>query len=121
MLFFGFLTGIQYNDPDPLYWMMIYGGMALCGGWHFFGSPSRMSGLFGGALTVVALGWGAFLAPDLLHVWAEEGVMKLFSKGAMDSVRVDRARECVGLLFVLLAGSYELLHVSLAENTSSEE
>ena len=87
-------VAVQYNDPDPMRWVAIYGAAALaCAraatgriGWFF---PA----LVGGAAIV----WAVSLAPGVLgHV----GFGELFQAFEMKDVRVEVGREFGGLLII---------------------
>ena len=71
-LFFAWSASLQANDPDPLRWLAIYGGAALL---------STLAALPGAlplarpalALSVVAAGWAASIAPGVIAAGAGTG------------------------------------------------
>jgi hypothetical protein len=91
---FLFAGAVQYNDPDPIRWMAIYGLAALaCGLWLARRLPGWMPAVVG----LVALGWAAILAPGVV---GRVSIGDLFESYAMKSEPVEEAREMGGLLIV---------------------
>jgi hypothetical protein len=70
-LLFLLCCAVQYNDPDPLTWIAVYGYAAALTGFAFFGKYTALP-----ALGMVAyLPWFFLLAPPLNVSWwaLEEG------------------------------------------------
>ena len=87
-------AGLQYNDPDPLRWMAIYGLAALgC----VLALAGRLPRLVPAAIGLGALAWAATLAPGVL---GRVSIGELFESYAMKSEPVEEAREMGGLLVV---------------------
>jgi hypothetical protein len=89
-LLFLFAAGVQWNDPDPLLWMLGYAAVAGVSAAAAFGLQRR-------AVTVVvllAIG-GAFLfwLPSLQHTSPEA----LRSFGMSGAVEEEEVREAIGL------------------------
>lgn len=91
---FLFSVIVQYNDPDPLIWMAVYGAaFAAC----VLAIAGRLHWAFPAALAVLALGWALTMAPQVIgHVRFGE----LFEAFEMKDERVEIAREMGGLLIV---------------------
>jgi hypothetical protein len=74
MLLFILAVMVQYNDPDPIQWMAIYGAAAVACG---LALRERLPRLFAAAVALVALVWAATLAVGVVgkqNLWyAEEG------------------------------------------------
>ena len=89
------LTGLvlQYNDPDPLAWMAIYGAGTLV---SVQALRVRLSWWQPVLVAVVAFGWAATLASSL--EW--ETLASMFDEFEMRSVAVEEAREAVGLVII---------------------
>ncbi len=91
---FLFSVVVQYNDPDPLVWMTIYGAaLAVCvleilgrNRWYF---PAMV-----GAITLV---WALMLVSQVL---GKVAFSELFEAWEMKDQRVEVAREMGGLLIV---------------------
>ena len=91
---FIFSVIVQYNDPDPLTWMSIY-GLAAVACVVAFKRPAHW--LLPGALLLVSLIWAATIAP---RVWGKVRFGELFEAWEMKDLRVEEAREMGGLLIV---------------------
>ena len=85
---------VQYNDPDPLTWMTIY-GLAAAACVSAFKRPAHW--LLPGALALVSLIWAGTIAP---RVWGKVAFGELFEAWEMKDLRVEEAREMGGLLIV---------------------
>ena len=91
---FIFSVIVQYNDPDPLTWMTIY-GLAAAACIIAFKRPAHW--LLPGVLALVSLVWAATIAP---RVWGKVALGELFEAWEMKDLRVAEAREMGGLLIV---------------------
>lgn len=95
-LLFLLALAAQYNDPDPLRWMAMYGAAALACLLALGGRlPSWLPPLVG----LGALVWAATLAPGVVGRVAPGDP---FREVAMASPAIEEAREMVGLLIVAL-------------------
>ena len=91
---FAFAAAVQYNDPDPLRWMAIYGlAMLACGLALTGGLPRLLPALLG----LIALVWAGTLAPGVV---GRVSVGELFQSYGMLSPPVEEGREMGGLLIV---------------------
>jgi hypothetical protein len=91
---FLFAVAVQYNDPDPLRWMAIYGLAALaCSLWLARRLPRWIPVVVG----IAALAWAMTLAPGVV---GRVSVGELFQSYAMKSEAVEEGREMGGLLIV---------------------
>jgi hypothetical protein len=94
-LLFLFAAVVQYNDPDPLRWIAIYGAACLASSMAAAGRPFRPAVVAG--IAVVALLWSVAImfqgqgGGDYLH---------MFDAWEMTATNVEEARESVGLLIV---------------------
>lgn len=87
----GLSAALQYNDPDPLRWVAIYGaGMAVS-----IALPhQRGAWLIGFVLGLAALAWALYL---LTVVWGRMEVSDLTSKMSEKGGAVEQGREAGGL------------------------
>lgn len=90
MVLFAAAAVVQYNDPDPVLWMIVYGAAALCcalylGGWR----PRLFSVVLSGAYVVGAL----YVLPRVLS-----GVGFLDPTGQEMIGVTESGREMMGLL-----------------------
>ena len=95
-MFFVFLAfvAVQYNDPDPYFWMPMYGAAALAC-WRAWRGKSVL--FLARTVGLVALVWAGFLAPEVV---GKVSFSEMFSSFHMISVLVEEEREMFGLLIV---------------------
>ena len=85
---------LQYNDPDPVQWMAIYGAAALA---CVLALVRRLWRWYPVGVAMAAALWAARLVPAVIgHVAAGD----LFGNAGMLAPRVEEAREMVGLVIV---------------------
>jgi Transmembrane family 220, helix len=92
---FGFAVAVQYNDPDPLVWMLLYA--AAAGVSLYVARRGTIPLVAVLALGGVALVWGLALAagvPDL------DVYRHMFDAWEMKSQPIEEAREASGLWIV---------------------
>jgi len=91
VLAFAFSVAVQYNDPDPVQWMLIYGSAAVASGLFAAG---RGRWQLAAAVGVVALVWAATILPRVLATPPE---VSLFAQFEMHDIHVEEEREMLGL------------------------
>jgi hypothetical protein len=105
-LVFVVMAVIQFNDPDPLYWVAVYTGTAWVGASRAIGRASNsltliVLGLICAGLLIAAPGFSAYLrAGDFASIGGEMA-------GA--STPVESAREFLGLVLALAFVVYVLI------------
>ena len=91
---FAFAAAVQYNDPDPLQWMAMYGlAMLACG----LALAGRLPRLLPALAGLGALVWAGTLAPGVVE---RVSLGELFQSYGMLSTAVEEGREMGGLLIV---------------------
>ncbi|MDX1546366.1 MAG: transmembrane 220 family protein [Rhodothermales bacterium] len=97
-LLFATAAVVQYNDPDPLLWMLFYGCVALVAGTAAFG---RYSLPFTLLVTAAAAAGLLLAAPGFIDYLTTPGAGPLTQQ--MDAARpyVEQAREFLGLAVAL--------------------
>ncbi|MEW5974945.1 MAG: transmembrane 220 family protein [Acidobacteriota bacterium] len=85
---------VQYNDPDPLRWILIYG---LAGWLCIQKHRNKLRWYVAAAVAFVSLVWAVALAPSVV---GQVRFAELFESIEMKSVRVEEAREMGGLLII---------------------
>jgi len=93
-LLFLFGVAVQYNDPDPLPWMAIYGVAALA---SFLAARGRLPGWLPALAGIVALVWSGTLLPGVL---GRVSPLEMFEEFEMESALIEQAREAFGLLII---------------------
>jgi hypothetical protein len=88
-------VAVQYNDPDPLRWIAIYGAAAVAAAWL----PSRRWAIgLALATAVAALVWAVALTPE---IWGRVGFSDLWKKMSEKGGAVEVEREIGGLVIVV--------------------
>lgn len=88
---------VQYNDPDPLLWMLMYG---LAAGACLLFATGRLHFWISVGLGVLALGWSLALLPGVLGSGESLSAEAVFGTTEMINERVELVREIGGLLLV---------------------
>jgi hypothetical protein len=93
-----FLLGaaVQYNDPDPLGWVLVYLAASIA---SFVRAMGRLPRTVPAVVGVCALAWAATLAREVLR---RGEFINMFGAWEMASTGVEEAREFWGL--VIIAG-----------------
>lgn len=94
VLFFAAAT-IQYNDPDPIGWTLIYGLAGLVALVHDRLPRGRKAAPL--LLCAVALVWAAWIA---FHINGDVTAPELFRRMDPNRPQIEEARELIGLLIV---------------------
>lgn len=95
LLAFLFSVVVQYNDPDPIRWMAIYGAAAaVCG----FELRRRTRSLYPSLVALIALVWAATIAPRVI---GKVPFADMFASFEMKNAGVEESREMYGLLIVV--------------------
>ena len=94
LLMFAFSVVVQYNDPDPVRWMLIYGSAALvCG----FELRRRVNPWSPAIVALVAFAWAASIAPRVI---GKVPFGSMFAEFEMHDIGVEESREMYGLVIV---------------------
>ena len=104
---------LQINDPDPLYWVLVYLLGAAVPLLNALGKPNLLLGAMVTGMTVSGLLW---TAPGVSE-WLLSGDFGSIT-GSMDGPAryVEPAREFIGLFMQLLVISYYLLRWRRTQN-----
>ncbi|MGH8436826.1 MAG: transmembrane 220 family protein [Pseudomonas sp.] len=95
-LLFVFSLIVQYNDPDPFRWMVVYGGAAVACFWALRGSvPRWLPGLVG----LATLLWIGLWFPRVI---GKVGFSEMFKEAGMATMAIEEGRELIGLLLVAI-------------------
>ena len=85
---------VQYNDPDPLWWMVIYGSAALMAGLEMIRKAPAALAL---AVGLSALAWALSIAPRVI---GNIPFGDMFGAFEMKSTGIEESREMYGLLLI---------------------
>lgn len=88
-------VAVQFNDPDTLLWILIYGAAAaVC----IFYILKKIPWFIPASVGFLALVWALLLLPDVIH--ASDSLNNTFSSWEMNGLEVEETREMFGLLIV---------------------
>ena len=95
LLIFLLCVAVQYNDPDPLQWIAIYGAALVC---CTLFAVRKLSPYVAAAVGLAALIWAFLILPE---VWGRPiPINEVFATIHMLSPGVEELREMGGLLIV---------------------
>ena len=94
-LLLGLSAIAQINDPDPLFWILVYGSGALASILYAINKIHWIPAII---LAVIAGMWAVTIIPDLTTT----GFKNLFKEIGMQYVGVEAAREFSGLMIIAL-------------------
>jgi len=87
---------VQFNDPDPLRWIVVYTTAALV---CVLGALRKAHYLMPALVGLISLIWTAMLVPDVI---SKVSFSELFVSMQMKSAAAELGREAGGLLIVFL-------------------
>lgn len=88
---------VQFNDPDPIHWVFLYGFSSLLCGFAIFGKYNR---------TLVILSFGAVLLQLLIvvdgaYIWFQHGMENMLATPmSANKPYIEEIREFLGTLIV---------------------
>ena len=94
---FAVCVALQYNDPDPIRWMAIYGAALVASAALPLVRAARWSRPLAYLTAAIAAVWGTVL---LVRVWGVISPSDLVEKMSEKGGAVEEGRECGGLLIV---------------------
>jgi len=101
---FALFAAVQYNDPDPLPWILLYGSVAV----HFGMAAYRRANRIAIWLTLLAsLIWAIALAPEFIG-WLRMGAPTIVGSMKAEAPWIEYAREFLGLGLAALACGFLL-------------
>ncbi len=95
---FALFALVQYNDPDPVQWILMYAGVAV----HF--GMAALGRLYRPAVWVwlaAAVIWAATLFPDFMN-WINMGEPSIVETMKAETPWVELTREFLGLVIAAL-------------------
>ena len=87
---------VQWNDPDPIPWVLMYGAAASLAAMGTLGIPPRETAVF---LGLIASLWAASLLPSAVKFDASTTEWQMKAGDIIE----EEARECGGLLLVTVS------------------
>ncbi len=91
-------VAVQFNDPDPLAWAVVYGAAALaCVFFHFH----RLNWTAPAAIGLIALLWAGYLFPGMINNMNDSSLPDIFNFFNMKTLGTELIREIGGLLIIV--------------------
>ena len=103
-ILFALFAIVQYNDPDPIQWILLYGGVAVHFGMAATGKLYRPALWLWLAATVV---WAATLFPDFIN-WIRMGEPSIVESMKAEQPWIELTREFLGLIVAALGCGFLL-------------
>ena len=101
-------TYVQFNDPDPLLWIAIYGSMVVMCTLAIFKRYPRPAYI---VLIVLFAGYSILYIPSVLIWFRQEHLSDLFDEVAkMEHLYIEESREFLGLMICVIVLVINLLH-----------
>lgn len=91
---FAFSIIVQFNDPDPVRWILLYAAAAIA---TLLVMTGRSARLLPAAVALVSFVWAATLAPGVI---GRVPFLDMFGAFEMKNIGIEQSREMYGLLFV---------------------
>ncbi|MCZ6674430.1 MAG: transmembrane 220 family protein [Verrucomicrobia bacterium] len=88
---------LQYNDPDPVVWMLRWGAAGI--GCLLFGL-GKLPKALPIAVGVIGLIWATVLLPRILETSVDIRWKEVFMQASMSNITVEWIREMGGLLII---------------------
>jgi len=88
--------GLQYNDPDPMRWMLMYGAAAVA---CIIAMRRPVPRWLTGVTIAAALVWMAVLMPRVL---GQVGLAEMFQERGMATMQIEEGREEIGLALIIV-------------------
>jgi hypothetical protein len=90
---------VQYNDPDPIQWMSMYGlvvVVCVMAAYKKYSQPLIAIGI------VVSIIWAATLMPSVIDYFSNHKSNEIFENMTPSKLFIEEARECFGLIISAL-------------------
>lgn len=103
-IIFVLFAALQWNDPDPMNWIILYGFMAVMCGMAAFGKYQKWPVLIGAAAYAI---YAILLFPSFLTWLQSPNRAELFDEFAkMQNLYLEETREFLGLLVCILVMAF---------------
>lgn len=104
VIFFSFIV-VQYNDPDPIRWMAIYGIVTAVCALAAFGKYYKWLILLGLGISLV---WMLTLLPDFIN-WIKMGEPDIVATMKAETPYVELTREFLGLVLCVVVLGFQYI------------
>lgn len=94
-LLFLWMAVIQFNDPDPMFWVGIYGFVMILSAYAIFARFNIILILLG---LFISLAGSLYLMPSVFEWALHHGLSDIITRMSPDRPYIEEARESIGLL-----------------------
>ena len=101
---FALFAALQYNDPDPIQWILLYGGVAVHFAMAALGKMNRTAVWLWLAASAI---WAATLFPDFMD-WIRMGEPSIVESMKAEQPWIELTREFLGLVVAALGCGFLL-------------
>ncbi|MCC6726866.1 MAG: transmembrane 220 family protein [Saprospiraceae bacterium] len=101
---FALFAAVQYNDPDPWRWALMYGFVAFVCAFSAVGKRNLYV-LWAGL--GIGLGWAILLVPEFIN-WMKMGSPNIAGQMKAETPYIEFTREFLGLVLCLLALGWQV-------------
>jgi hypothetical protein len=91
---------VQWNDPDPLIWMIFYGVMSLI--YILLALGKRFAFYLSVLILTVSVVYMGFILPEIIK-WIKDGMPSIVQSMKATIPTIEYTREFLGLLLCLIA------------------
>jgi len=91
---------VQWNDPDPVIWILMYAAVAAS---QFMGVIRKPNPYFLLALMMISLTWAIFYVPDLTEWLVNHEITDLAKTMKAEEQYIEGSREFLGLIICFFA------------------
>ena len=95
---------VQFNDPDPYFWVVIYLAVAVISGFAIWQKYSRLALIF---LMIICLGGSIYYFPGLVELFSDHQIGDLTKTMKAEKPFIEESRESLGLLLSFLVLSFQ--------------
>ncbi len=116
-LIFLSMAAVQYNDPDPLLWMAIYGYVAMISAFAIFEKYNVQLIAVG---WLVCLGGSLYLMQSVFEWLLKHRLADIMREMSPDQPYIEESRECLGLMISLSVLTYYYFMAKGARKTTTK-
>jgi hypothetical protein len=98
-IIFILFAAVQYNDPDPLMWMVIYGMVAVVCAFAIIHKYNKYVLIVGIATCLMGT---LYYFPGVMELFREHEIADLTRKMKADQPFIEKSRESLGLLLAAI-------------------
>lgn len=102
VVLFALFSIVQYNDPDPLLWILIYGSVPIVAGLKLYLKQLNLRPLIT-TLMVILGAYALFYIPGFMEYLQRPEKHELFGSMIYNKPWVEETREFLGLLMAIAA------------------